>query len=313
MLKYRAALISVLILMGGRLPLAAQTYTLTPFSVPYAPKHGTYALGINNRGAVVGYFSDINGPHPTRGFRRNADGIFEPPINDPDGASAQYPYTVPTGINNSGVIGGYYFNPSDLSTRGFLRDDGIFQDFYAHPGNDTYVLGINNKGDLVGRFVNSQGVYHGFATINGVTSFINFPVGQSTIPYGIAADGTIVGDFFLAKNSITCGFMRGPAGQYKAFLLPGTVSTIPYAINNAVHKIVGSYISSGSWNGVVHGFVYDYITGIVTTVDWQDSNASAVETFITGINSSGVIVGWVAEEDSQHHSPPAFSFIGTPH
>ena len=44
-----------LILAAGCLPLAAQTYTLQALSVPYAPNHPTHALGINNRGAVVGF------------------------------------------------------------------------------------------------------------------------------------------------------------------------------------------------------------------------------------------------------------------
>ena len=297
-----------LVLGAACTPLAAQTYTLQAFSVPYAPKHNVSAYGINNRGAVVGVFY-IPGNHPVSGFKRNANGVFEPPIQDPNSQSTlNNPYTVATGINDSGVVAGYYLNPALHSTTGFLRDNGVFTDFYVQPATDTYILGINNKGDLVG-YTSINSTQHGFASMNGIVSPIDFPGGSVTIPYGIAADGTIVGDF-VAKNRVTYGFIRGPAGQYKAFQVPGAGDTIPYAINNAVRKIVGSYIPPGQWTGIVHGFIYDYITGVTITVDWPDQ--SILETAITGINSHGVIVGWVPSYDSNGHRMPAFGFIGTP-
>ncbi len=48
-----------------------------------------------------------------RGFKRNADGVFEPPIDDPNGLSAINYQTYVTGINDSGVIVGYYVNPKN--------------------------------------------------------------------------------------------------------------------------------------------------------------------------------------------------------
>lgn len=45
-----------LIVAASCLSLSAQTYTLQAIPVPYAPNSNSRALGINNRGAVVGYF-----------------------------------------------------------------------------------------------------------------------------------------------------------------------------------------------------------------------------------------------------------------
>ena len=295
----------LLVLVASCLPLAAQTYTLQAFNVPYAPKASTFALGINNRGAVVGYIyykdPQIVSGWAVRGFKRSADGVFERPIDDPNDQPLLD--TVATGINNSGVICGYYFHYSGGYYPGFLRSQGVFTD-YGLPGRNTLIFGMNNKGDLVGQLTDSAGLPHGFASINGVVSLLHFPGGQATTPYGVAADGTIVGSFL--KNGRTWGFLRGPAGQYKAFQVPGAIDTNPYGVNNVAHKIVGSYYTQG----ITHGFVYDYITGMTITVDWSDPNTFFTE--VTGINSKGVIVGTGAIRDSQGQALPGFGLIGTP-
>lgn len=161
------ALVLSFILASACLPLAAQTYTFQALSLPYAPQSNTYAMGINNRGAVVGYFY---GPRfKFRGFKRNADGVFEPPIDDPNALSAIYPQTYVQGINDSGVLVGYYINSNRHAYVGFLRDQGVFTDFSVTtgPGDGTYIYGINNKGDFVGQSVSVDGQL-GFVDSGGV-------------------------------------------------------------------------------------------------------------------------------------------------
>jgi hypothetical protein len=297
-----------LILVAGYLPLTAQTYTLQAISVPYAPNYPAHALGINNRGSVVGYFSsDINGDTPIRGFKRDANGVFESPINDPNSTSCLYcPFTIATGIDDSGVIVGYYTDSSGSRTVGFIRDKGVFTDFSAQADTNTFILGVNNKRDLVGvSQAVVRGPVQGFASIDGVVSPVDFPGAIVTFPYGIASDGTIVGEFLIKRR--TFGFIRGPAGQYKAFQIPGAMMAVPYAVNNVAHKIAGFYVIP---NQTTHGFVYDYITDTTMTVDWADPTTTF--TAITGINSQGVIVGWTYIYDSQGHPLPEFGFIGTP-
>jgi hypothetical protein len=290
------ALVLSLILAAACLPLAAQTYTLQAFFLPYAPQSRTFATGINNRGAVIGYF--LSPKQRIRGFKRNADGVFEPPLDDPNARSQTYPL----GINDSGVIVGYYIDPN-YRYIGFLRDQGVFTDFSVKTGprDGTYVSGINNKGDFVGQTVGDDGE-RGFVDSGGVVTQFDVPGADITTPNGIAADGTIVGN--IGKNGMDFGFVRGPAGGYRSFQIPGTVSIHAAAINNAAHKIVGAYLANTDRNW--HGFVYDYLTGVITTVDWPDPNT--LYTVITGINSQGVIVGWV---NISGQTIP-FSFIGTP-
>lgn len=286
--RYKLVILGLL-LAATSISLTAQTYTLQAFHIPYAPNASTYAQGINNRGAIVGHFA-------YRGFKRDANGVFELPIDDPNAGQ----FTVPFGINDSGVISGAYFNSSLHVCLGFLRDHGVFTDYNAHPGWNTWVMGINNKGDLVGQIITGNGFKRGFVMLNGVPSGVNYPGGDNTVPFGIAADGTVVG-YFL-KNGSMQAFMRGPAGHFKALQIPGAIESQAYGINNASHQIVGLYTTQGQ----THGFVYDYLTNAMTTVDWPDMAVNT--TVITGINSNGVIVGWAQAPGRAH----AFSFIGTP-
>jgi hypothetical protein len=294
-----------LFLATACLPLAAQTYSFQAFSYPYFNSPDTYALGINNRGAVVGYMF-YHGPcftgQLTRGFKRDANGVFGKPIDDPNSHNGLC-YAVATGINDSGVITGYYYNqhpPNGYS--GFLIIQGVFTDYHLPGSVFTEVLGINNKGDLVG--VAGTHILHPFVSINGVISHFTYPGASRTLSYGIAADDTIVG--IHAKHGNVSGFLRGPGGQFESLRIPGATATYVYGINNASHSIVGTY----STPTLGHGFVYDYTTDVITTVDYPDPNAT--DTVVTGINSHGVIVGYVRSQDAQKQALPVYSFIGTP-
>jgi len=306
-------LLGLFVLYGAT--LAAQTYNLSSFSVPFVPISNTLAHGINNRGAIVGdiFFVKQNPLHyVTKGFKRDANGVFERPITDPNDLGNA---TVAQAINDSGVIVGEYNSSSTSSDgpfHGFLLNNGVFTDIYVMPGADTYVLGVNNKGDFTGYVtgfvgggdLNSQG----FVSSGGQVTVFDVPgTSNQTIANGIAADGTIVGGVYLQNRNYHVGFIRGPLGNFKLFQIPNSRYTYPLAINNAVHKIVGYYdvLGAGGICCISHGFVYDYLTGDSITVDWPQP--AGIYTYITGINSHGEIVGYA---DGGNLVP--VSFIGTP-
>ena len=305
------ALALSLILAAACLPLAAQTYNLQAFSVPFVPISDTSANGINNRGAIVGSIFFVRQQrYVQKGFKRDANGVFERPITDPNDIGHT---TLAQAINDSGVIAGEY-NSSSTNTdgpfHGFLLSNGVFTDVDVTPGANTYILGINNKGDFAGyvgpvfNYLNTQG----FFSIGGQVTIFDVPgTSNQTIANGIAEDGTIVGGVYLQNRKYFVGFIRGPLGNFKLFQIPNSRYTYPLAINNAVHKIVGYYavLGAGGTCCISHGFVYDYLTGDSITVDWPQP--ASIYTHITGINSHGVIVG-VA--DGGNLNP--VSFIGTP-
>lgn len=300
-----STLVLCLVLVAVGLPLAAQTYTFQAFSYPYFPNVNTMPMGINNRGAVVGLINYTGAPPCSsgnnRGFKRRADGVFEKPIDDPNLTSGGTCYLSANGINQSGEISGSYYDNNRKGYSGFLINNGVFSSYLIPGSTVTSISGINGNGDFVGT---SNVAPYAFVNMNGVVSHFKYPGASSTTPVGISADGTIVGYFGIHGHHQA--FLRGSAGQFAPLKVPGAHSSYAYGVNNEAHQIVGVY-----YDGVRNrGFVYDYTTGVYTTVEYPDPNIQA--TVITGVNSQGVIVGWAAVNDAQGHRLPYFGFIGTP-
>ena len=132
----------------------------TSISVPGAIY--TYTEGLNNAGIIAGYYFDTN--HNSHGFTWNKGTITT--LDYGNG----YPNTYLAGINDSGVIvGGYGSNETINSVfypweHGFLYVNGVFSTIDAPFGDvaATQPWGMNNKNEVVGGYVDSQGMLYGF-------------------------------------------------------------------------------------------------------------------------------------------------------
>ena len=89
-------------------------------------------------------------------------------IDDP---SASGLGTVVRSINDAGQIVGYFItNPAIIDGRAFLYSGGTYTplDFPgARDGSATFAFGLNNTGDVVGYYVNSQQDSYGFLYSGG--------------------------------------------------------------------------------------------------------------------------------------------------
>ena len=118
---------------------------------------GNEAVGINNAGQIVGFYTDANGV--SHGFLDTA-GVFTT-IDDPKAGTRAGAGTVATGINDSGQIVGFFADATGV--HGFLDTGGVFttiDDPNATFG--TEALGINNTGQIVGDYTDANLVGHGF-------------------------------------------------------------------------------------------------------------------------------------------------------
>jgi hypothetical protein len=136
---------------------AAGTYTTfdAPGAVNGSGKFGTQPQGINDAGAISGWY-DNGGPYHQSGFLRNANGTFS--TFDIPGALR----TLPGGISNTGVIVGLV-NISDGTAHGFRRSAaGSFKIFDVPGADGTEAKGVSGAGICGSSYQVASHVTHGF-------------------------------------------------------------------------------------------------------------------------------------------------------
>jgi probable HAF family extracellular repeat protein len=133
------------------------------------------------------------------------------------------------------------------------------QDFQTiDPPGSTYTIAwsINDKGQIVGFYVDSNHTEHGFLYNNGNYTTIDPPNSDQTVAWGINSQGQVVGLYGTASAQL--GFLDNN-GSYTTIDPPGS-SRIWYSpvIINKAGQIVGTYQDSNGpqdGNGI-HGFLY---------------------------------------------------------
>ena len=110
------------------------------------------------------------------------------------------------------------------------------------------VTGLNNSGEVVGYYLDSFGVEHGYLRdAAGNFTTIDGPGSTNTDAAGINASGQIVGTF--ADSFGTHGFLLG-GGVFTELDVPGSNETIATGISNAG-------LISGVYGNRAGGFLRD--------------------------------------------------------
>jgi len=128
-------------------------------------------------------------------------------------------------------------------------------------------LAINNSGQIVGNYTDSNGKVHGFLYSNSTYTTLTVPSGGMvpfavTVPLGINNLGQIVGEYADASNTVH-GFLYSD-GNYTNLEDPlanvtGSFNgTLAQGINDT-DQIVGSYDDASGR----HGFLFDTSRGII--------------------------------------------------
>jgi hypothetical protein len=217
--------------------------------------------------------------------------------------------TFPLDINAFGQAIGYFIDAQHLF-HGFVRyADGRIETIDA-PGagtnpafisEGTIAYSINIEGTIVGRYLDSQDVYHGFLREPG-GHFITFDApaagtgfSQGTVADDINSEGTILGNVY-DSNGVSHGFLRSPSGAFtlfdvpKATLIPASGSGL-----NAFGVSTGSYYSGTNF-GTGHGYVRQS-GGRITSFDPTGST----NTVPASINLEGTIVGTFSDAGFANH------------
>jgi hypothetical protein len=305
-------------------PLAATSLTYTDVDVPGATY--THVTGVNALGVIVGYFGDTLGEHgfiddqgtfttvdvpggsgtlltsindfgavtgaywdsggvSQHGFLRAADGTFTW-LDDPNVVPLDRQGTVPSQVNNAGVVVGYSFRTdldghtypdggvtSATQNHGFVWQNNHFTTYDAPgstvadlPDSGTWLRGISRTGDMVGNavYINDGPPSMAFV-VSGrtVRTFVDPTVPINFCGYTEAVQINAVGT--IAGNS---GNPCAPT--HSAWLLTGN-SYLYLSHPGAIETVVGSLndngVVGGTWtssDGVDHGFTLTVPSATVT-------------------------------------------------
>ncbi len=216
---------------------------------------------------------------------RLATGVTYSPIRYPSSGSVPTPITYVTGINDSGVLAGYYGDGLG-GVHGFTFDHGAYTPINAL--TYTYATAINNRGDIAGYAGTvAPDAVQAFLLINGTVITSGFPAlafPNSSFATGLNDSDTVVGYYVPESTSpVTQAFVRSPSGTLTTFAFdPNSLYTIASGINDS-GVIVGSYLPPGTDSSQAfaqfNGTNYSYQV------------PGAISTTFDGITNSGIIYG----------------------
>lgn len=131
--------------------------TLSP--LPPFPEVNSYANAINNAGDVVGDTSR-NPPFYYSSFvcRQGSCQTILGGIKNPQAY----------GINDADEIVGGYTPDSGQVPSGFVCQNGVVKQLQVPGQNGTFALGVNNEGEVVGFYVDTDAQIHGFIWIPAI-------------------------------------------------------------------------------------------------------------------------------------------------
>lgn len=172
-------------------------------------------------------------------------------INNPADNSLQTPvFNQLLGINNSGVIAGYYGDSVIVPNNGFTWANGTFTAENFAGADQTQVVAINNTltsgtYNTAGFWVNNgSGANHGFTNIGGTALTVDGPGSTFTQILGLNDNHQAVGFYTATNSGNTYGFLLNTSTNAITTLTTpaswNTTSVTATGINNS-GLIVGFY------------------------------------------------------------------------
>lgn len=194
------------------------------------------------------------------------------------------------GINNSGVIAGYFGSgQKGHPNRGYTtrRPYARFQGENVPGAAQTQAIGINNTGDTVGFWVDGQGANHGFYKLHGRGfKTVDFPTNNNAKPkvdqlLGINDRGMTVG-FYTDGKGTNHGFTYSIGKRRFHEIKPGGDTNVTASGINNLGDIAG-FADNG---GTTEGFL---LRSDGKVFHLQVPGASMTQAF--GVNDGDEVVG----------------------
>jgi hypothetical protein len=180
---------------------------------------------------------------------------------------------------------------------------------FDYPGtvNVTSPQKINERGDIVGEFIDSNGVVRGFVRFSDGSFSAPIVDPNDTVGFtegrGINNLGTVVGDYAIPDGNNHGFFLSG--GTFTEYDVPGAPTTVVLGINDS-GDFSGGFADA---SGILHGFVSVggtrtsfSVPGASLTLAYQLNNS---EQLVVGyyIDSSGILHGYFRDANGALHFP----------
>jgi hypothetical protein len=175
---------------------------------------------------------------------------------------------------------------------------------YPGTGNQTLPQKINERGDVVGVYLDSSGVTRGFVRFSDGSFSAPIVEPNDTVGFtegrGINNSGTVCGDYVTSDGNSHGFFLSG--GTFTEYNIPGAPSTDVLGINDA-----GDF-TGGFGDGIFQAFVSVggtitswSVPGAILTLAYEinNSNQLAVGYYI----DSGILHGYFRDADGTLHFP----------
>ena len=179
---------------------------------------------------------------------------------------------------------------------------------YPGTGNSTLPQKINERGDVVGEFLDSSGVARAFVRFSDGSFSAPIVDPNDTVGFtegrGINNSRTVAGDYAISDGTLHSFFLSG--GTFTEYDVPGAVQTNLLSINDA-GDFTGGFDPDGS--GVFQAFVGSggtltswSVPGALSTFAYEINNSNHL-TVGYYINSSGILHGYYRDANGALHFP----------
>src|SRR5262245_9909626 len=178
---------------------------------------------------------------------------------------------------------------------------------YPGAGNNTLPQKINERGDVVGEFIDSSGVTRGFIRFSDGSFSDPIVDPNDTLGFtegrGINTSPTLVGDYLPPDGNLHGFFLSG--GTFTEFAVPGAVQTAVLSINDP-GDFAGTLVDTSglqqafvSVGGTLTSFS---VPGAVATLAYDINNSKRL---VVGyyIDAAGILHGYYRDANGALHFP----------
>jgi uncharacterized membrane protein len=179
---------------------------------------------------------------------------------------------------------------------------------YPGAGNSTLPQKINERGDIVGEFIDSNGVTRGFVRFSDGSFSDPIVDPNDTVGFtegrGINNQRTVVGDYAASDGTIHSFLLSG--STFTEYDVPGAVQTNLLSINEP-GDLTGGFDPDGS--GVFQGFIDRRgtitsfaVPGAISTFAYEINNSKHL---VVGyyIDAAGILHGYYRDANGALHFP----------